>query len=132
MKTELKPRRSRELLVMLLELQPDDKAEALPLGDSDRLEIGRKVISIGNPMTLHNTLSVGVLSAVGRTIPGAPVELGESLLQTDAAVNPGNSGGPLLDSAKVFLLARPGQTLRLTIARDGGQEEVLLRLEEMH
>jgi S1-C subfamily serine protease len=71
----------------------------LPLADSDKLEVGQKVVAIGNPLGLHNTLTTGVLSGLSRDIPGAPAGLGRALLQTDAAINPGNSGGPLLDSS---------------------------------
>lgn len=71
----------------------------LPFGDSDALEVGQKVLAIGNPFGLHNTLTVGVLSGVARDLPGSSPELEQVFLQTDAAINPGNSGGPLLDSA---------------------------------
>ncbi|OFV86613.1 MAG: hypothetical protein A3D93_06380 [Acidobacteria bacterium RIFCSPHIGHO2_12_FULL_67_30] len=71
----------------------------LPLGDSQELEVGQKVIAIGNPMGLHNTLTVGVVSALRRSLEGTPVELQDALIQTDAAINPGSSGGPLLNSA---------------------------------
>jgi S1-C subfamily serine protease len=71
----------------------------LPLGESGMVEIGQKVLAIGNPLGLHNTLTTGIVSGLARNLPGAPVGLGEAFLQTDAAINPGNSGGPLLDSA---------------------------------
>ena len=66
-----------------------------PLGDSDRLLVGQTAIAIGNPLGFERTLTAGVVSAFNRTIPGAPLE---QLIQTDAAISPGNSGGPLLDS----------------------------------
>jgi len=77
------------------------RAELFPLalGDSRSLEVGQKVLAIGNPLGLHNTLTVGVVSAIERSVPGTPVEMKEALIQTDAAINPGNSGGPLLDSS---------------------------------
>jgi serine protease Do len=56
-------------------------------------------MAIGNGLGLHNSLSVGVVSALGRTLRGAPLALEASFIQTDAAINPGNSGGPLLNSS---------------------------------
>jgi S1-C subfamily serine protease len=89
-------------------LQVDVAASALyplVLGDSDRLEVGQRAIAIGNPYGLRGTLTTGVISALGRSLPlGRQSEmLGRrftipELIQTDAAINPGNSGGPLLDS----------------------------------
>jgi S1-C subfamily serine protease len=63
------------------------------------LQIGQKVIAIGNPLGLHNTITVGVVSALRRSIGETPIELQDALIQTDAAINPGSSGGPLLNSA---------------------------------
>ena len=83
-------------------LQVDAPAEELfplPLGDSGTLRVGQKVLAIGNPIGLHNTLTTGIISALRRSVEGLPVELEEALLQTDAAINPGNSGGPLLNSS---------------------------------
>jgi serine protease Do len=67
----------------------------LPLGDSDRLEVGDMVMAIGNPFGLAGTVTVGVISATRRTDIG--IALYENFIQTDAAINPGNSGGPLVD-----------------------------------
>jgi S1-C subfamily serine protease len=75
------------------------------LGDSDRLEIGQRAIAIGNPYGLRGTLTTGIISALGRSLPlgresevvGRRFTIPE-LIQTDAAINPGNSGGPLLNS----------------------------------
>ena len=78
---------------------PAGEVHALALGDSRSLHVGRKVLAIGNPFGLHNTLTVGVISALDRSVPGTAAELSEALIQTDAAINPGNSGGPLLNSA---------------------------------
>ena len=77
------------------------KLNPLVLGDSDTLQVGQKVIAIGNPMGLHNTVTTGIVSAVRRnvSVEDLPVELENALIQTDAAINPGNSGGPLLNSA---------------------------------
>jgi len=68
---------------------------ALPLADSSKLEVGEWVVAIGNPFGLSNTLTVGVVSAKGRT--GVGINDYEDFIQTDAAINPGNSGGPLVN-----------------------------------
>ncbi|HET7088631.1 MAG TPA: trypsin-like peptidase domain-containing protein [Anaerolineae bacterium] len=74
------------------------------LGDSDQVKVGQRVIAIGNPFGLMGTMTVGIVSGVGRTLPADTFSeaLGQfsnpNIIQTDAAINPGNSGGPLLDS----------------------------------
>jgi serine protease Do len=68
---------------------------AVPLGDSDRLQVGDFVIAIGNPFGLGQTVTSGIVSALGRS--GLGVEGYEDFIQTDASINPGNSGGPLVD-----------------------------------
>jgi serine protease Do len=67
----------------------------VPLGDSDRIQVGQAAIAIGNPAGYERTVTTGVVSAVNRAIAGTTLD---ELIQTDAAINPGNSGGPLLDS----------------------------------
>jgi serine protease Do len=71
-----------------------DKLE-IPLGDSDKVEVGQWVLAIGNPFGLEQTVTSGIVSAVGRA--GMGVAEVEDFIQTDAAINPGNSGGPLVD-----------------------------------
>lgn len=89
-----------QLDIALLQIDaPEDKLFSLPLGRSDSLQVGQKVMAIGNPMGLHNTLTVGVISALQRTLGDSASELSDAYIQTDAAVNPGNSGGPLLNSS---------------------------------
>lgn len=69
------------------------------LGTSRDLQVGQKVFAIGNPFGLDQSLSTGIVSALGRSIESATGRQIEGVIQTDAAINPGNSGGPLLDSA---------------------------------
>jgi len=75
-----------------------DLPQPVPLADSDQVRVGQFVVAIGNPFGLEQTLTVGVISALGRIIqsPADNRFIGEAI-QTDAAINPGNSGGPLLD-----------------------------------
>jgi 2-alkenal reductase len=82
---------------------PGEALVPLPLGDSDAVEVGDFVVAIGNPFGLSGSMTVGVVSAVGRVLQserqtpeGRPFSAG-GLIQTDAAINPGNSGGPLLN-----------------------------------
>jgi putative serine protease PepD len=77
---------------------PADRLRALPLGNSQDLQVGQKVLAIGNPFGLGETLTTGIISSLGRAIRSEGGMLMEDLIQTDAAINPGNSGGPLLDS----------------------------------
>jgi serine protease Do len=72
-----------------------DNFPILPMGDSDKIEIGDWVVAIGNPFGLSETVTVGVISAVGRS--NVHIAAYEDFIQTDAAINPGNSGGPLID-----------------------------------
>ncbi len=78
---------------------PDGRPAPLPLGTSQDLQVGQKVLAIGNPFGLDHSLSTGVISALDRSIDGEDSRPIHHLVQTDAAINPGNSGGPLLDSA---------------------------------
>lgn len=81
----------------LLQIKPKKDLPFLRLGDSDKLQVGQKVLAIGNPFRLEGTLTTGIVSSVGRSIQSENRVL-EGLVQTDAAINPGNSGGPLLNS----------------------------------
>jgi S1-C subfamily serine protease len=83
----------------LIRVKPKKAITYLRLGDSDHLQVGQKVLAIGNPFGLESTLTTGVISALGRPVQGEQGPLLEGMIQTDAAINGGNSGGPLLDSS---------------------------------
>jgi len=95
--TALDTDRSDDLALIKIALKK--KAQFLKLGDSDRIQVGQKVLAIGNPFGLEGTLTVGVVSSIGRAIDGENEQRLEGMIQTDAAINGGNSGGPLLDSS---------------------------------
>ena len=80
--------------VALLKINPKHKLPAVSLGDSDKLEIGDWVIAVGNPFGLGHTVTVGIVSAKGRSLGLGAYD---DFIQTDAAINPGNSGGPLFN-----------------------------------
>jgi len=87
----------KDLAVLKIDV-PDSELVAIVPGDSSLLEVGRKVIAIGNPFGLDTTMTVGVVSALGREIDSVSRRKIRDVIQTDAAINPGNSGGPLLNS----------------------------------
>ncbi len=82
----------------LVRIQADHALPFLKLGDSDGLQVGQKVLAIGNPFGLGGTLTTGIVSSLGRSLQPQEGHRLEDMIQTDAAINPGNSGGPLLDS----------------------------------
>ena len=88
----------KDLAVLRLLTRPA-KLRPIPLGTSADLQVGQRVLAIGNPFGLDQTLTTGVVSALGREIQSATRRRISGVIQTDAAINPGNSGGPLLDSA---------------------------------
>jgi len=100
---------------------PAEEIHPLPLGDSSSLKVGQTVVAIGNPFGLNGTMTVGIVSALGRTLDaihetpdGQPFTAGD-IIQTDAAINPGNSGGPLFNtSGEVIGINRAIRTLSST------------------
>lgn len=87
---------SNDLAVIRVEMG-GSRLHPLPLGDSEKLQVGRFVVAIGNPFGLEQTLTTGVVSSLGRVIRSPDDRFIGEIIQTDAAINPGNSGGPLLD-----------------------------------
>ncbi len=79
----------------VVKIEPGEKMAVAPFGDSDRLRVGEWAIAIGNPFGLDQTVTVGVISATGRSDVG--IATYENFIQTDASINPGNSGGPLVN-----------------------------------
>lgn len=88
----------KDLAVLRIQ-DPPAKLRPIPVGTSSDLQVGQRVIAIGNPFGLDQTLTTGVVSALGREIQSATRRRIAGVIQTDAAINPGNSGGPLLDSS---------------------------------
>src|SRR5277367_290894 len=85
--------------VALVKIDPKGKhLVALPLGDSTALQVGQRVLAIGNPFGFQSTLTTGVVSALGRTVQTSQTTSIDEAIQTDAAINRGNSGGPLINS----------------------------------
>ena len=78
---------------------PANRLQPIPIGTSKDLQVGQSVFAIGNPFGLDQSLTTGVISALGREIESVTRRPIQGVIQTDAAINPGNSGGPLLDSA---------------------------------
>ncbi len=85
--------------VALVKIDPKGKQlSALPLGDSSTLQVGQKVLAIGDPFGFQSTLTTGVVSALGRTVQTSQTTFIDQAIQTDASINRGNSGGPLINT----------------------------------
>jgi S1-C subfamily serine protease len=89
---------SNDLAVIKIDA-PAEKLSVISLGDSSKLIVGQKVLVIGNPFGFERTLTVGIVSSLGRSIRAENGRLMRGIIQTDAAINPGNSGGPVLNSS---------------------------------
>jgi S1-C subfamily serine protease len=87
----------KDLAVIRIEA-PAGKLLPLPVGSSEDLLVGQTVLAVGNPFGLDHSLTIGVVSALGRELTAPNGRTIRDIIQTDAAINPGNSGGPLLDS----------------------------------
>jgi serine protease Do len=115
--TELSARAIAEepgLDLVMLKVQTDRQLQALPLGPASDLLVGETVIAVGHPFGYTNTVSTGIVSALGRTIKMPTGETLTDLIQTNASINPGNSGGPLLNIN--------GELIGIIVAlRDGAQ-----------
>ncbi|EDM77208.1 hypothetical protein PPSIR1_26703 [Plesiocystis pacifica SIR-1] len=94
--------RKRDIAVLALKLDPAEAGMLIPVNlppEDEPLVVGQKALAIGNPFGLDHTLTVGVISALEREVPGYGGVTIRDMIQTDASINPGNSGGPLLDSS---------------------------------
>jgi serine protease Do len=100
----------------LLKIEAGRSLPYLALGDSNRLRVGDYVMAIGNPLALDHTVTVGVVSAKGRSIGLTRDSSFENFIQTDAAINRGNSGGPLVNLA--------GEVIGIATAMNGGAENI--------
>jgi S1-C subfamily serine protease len=101
---------------------PPDELFPVPIGTSDNLRVGQRVYTLGNPFGLEGTLTTGIVSNLNRTLPSRTGREMKSIIQTDAAMNPGNSGGPLLDTGgrmigmNVAIATKTGQSAGLGFA----------------
>lgn len=112
---------------------PSEKLKVVPMGDSGNLKVGQKVLAIGNPFGLEGSLTTGIISSLGRTIPSEVGTLMNDLIQTSAAINPGNSGGPLLNSIgeiigiNTFLFSSAGGSVGVGFAIPINRVKIILQ-----
>jgi S1-C subfamily serine protease len=110
-----------DIAVLKIEAPPDELFP-VPLGVSNNLHVGQRVFTLGNPFGLEGTLTTGIISNLNRTLPNRLGREMKSIIQTDAAMNPGNSGGPLLDTGgrmigmNVAIATKTGQSAGLGFA----------------
>jgi S1-C subfamily serine protease len=91
--------RESDIALLQVDAQKLGKVEPLPLGDSDMVKPGQMAIALGSPSGLDGSITVGIISGIGRSLGSSGQRPNPEILQTDAAINPGSSGGPLLNSA---------------------------------
>jgi S1-C subfamily serine protease len=112
---------SNDLAVIKIDV-PQDKLMPLPWGDSEKLAVGMRVYAIGNPFGLERTLTLGIVSSLGRMLRTDNNRTIRGIIQTDAAINPGNSGGPLLNrrgeliGINTAIVSRAGQSSGVGLA----------------
>ena len=87
-----------DIAVLKFDPPPGMDLQVIPFGSSDNLRVGQRVLAIGNPFALERTLTVGIVSGLGRPIRSSSNHIIRNMIQTDASINPGNSGGPLLNT----------------------------------
>ena len=87
-----------DIAVLKFDPPPGLDLQIIPYGSSDNLRVGQRVLAIGNPFALERTLTVGIVSGLGRPIRNSANHIIRNMIQTDASINPGNSGGPLLNT----------------------------------
>jgi S1-C subfamily serine protease len=110
-----------DVAVLKINARPEELFP-VPIGSSDNLRVGQRVYTLGNPFGLEGTLTTGIISNLNRTLPSRNEREMKSIIQTDAAMNPGNSGGPLLDTGgrmigmNVAIATKTGQNAGLGFA----------------
>ncbi len=109
--------------IAILEIDaPSELLLPVQFGDSNRLRVGQRAFTIGNPFGLERTLTTGIVSSLNRTLPSRNHRTIKSIIQTDAAINPGNSGGPLLNARGLVIgmntaiASRTGQSAGIAFA----------------
>jgi S1-C subfamily serine protease len=121
----------------LIKIEPRKPLPFLRLGDSDHLQVGQKVLAIGNPFGLSGTLTTGIISSLGRTLADERGSELAEMIQTDAAINPGNSGGPLLDYQGSVIgintaIYGPGGNIGIGFAMPVNRAKVMLEEFQTH
>src|SRR5712691_7719025 len=118
--------------VALIKIDPKGKhLSALPLGDSGAIQVGQKVLAIGNPFGFQSTLTTGVVSALGRTVQTSQITFIDEAIQTDAAINRGNSGGPLINSHGEVIPINTAKNIANDLMTDGRVHRAFLGVQTL-